>query len=95
MLLAGGVDPTAAARFHQEAQTTARLSHPNVVAVYDFGQVDGRLYLVMEMVQGHSLAERLASGGPLTPREVAAIGSQTASGLAAARRVPGRRRRGR
>ncbi|MEV5012518.1 protein kinase [Streptomyces sp. NPDC055692] len=84
LLLAGGVDPTAAARFHQEAQTTARLSHPNVVAVYDFGQADGRLYLVMEMVQGHSLAERLASGGPLTPREVAAIGSQTASGLAAA-----------
>lgn len=84
LLLAGGVDPTAAARFHQEAQTTARLSHPNVVAVYDFGQADGRLYLVMEMVQGRSLAERLASGGPLTPREVAAIGSQTASGLAAA-----------
>ncbi|WP_263638129.1 serine/threonine-protein kinase [Streptomyces sp. CoT10] len=86
LLLAGGVDPTAAARFHQEAQTTARLSHPNVVAVYDFGQADGRLYLVMEMVQGHSLAEQLASGGPLTPREVAAIGSQTASGLAAAHR---------
>ncbi|MFJ6564516.1 serine/threonine-protein kinase [Streptomyces sp. NPDC091412] len=86
LLLAGGVDPTAAARFHQEAQTTARLSHPNVVAVYDFGQADGRLYLVMEMVQGHSLAERLASGGPLTSREVAAIGSQTASGLAAAHR---------
>ncbi|MFE4423429.1 serine/threonine-protein kinase [Streptomyces sp. NPDC056817] len=84
LLLAGGVDPTAAARFHQEAQTTARLSHPNVVAVYDFGQADGRLYLVMEMVQGHSLAERLASGRPLTPHEVAAIGSQTASGLAAA-----------
>ncbi|MFE4415790.1 serine/threonine-protein kinase [Streptomyces sp. NPDC056821] len=84
LLLAGGVDPTAAARFHQEAQTTARLSHPNVVAVYDFGQADGRLYLVMELVQGHSLAERLASGRPLTPHEVAAIGSQTASGLAAA-----------
>ncbi|WP_445527471.1 serine/threonine-protein kinase [Streptomyces cyslabdanicus] len=86
LLLAGGVDPTAAARFHQEAQTTARLSHPNVVAVYDFGQADGRLYLVMEMVQGHSLAERLASGRPLTPHEVAAIGSQTASGLATAHR---------
>ncbi|GAB2456093.1 serine/threonine-protein kinase [Streptomyces incanus] len=86
LLLAGGIDPSAAARFRQEAQTTARLSHPNIVAIYDFGQADDRLYLVMEMVQGHSLADRLASAGALTPREVAAIGSQTASGLAAAHR---------
>ncbi|PJM93863.1 serine/threonine-protein kinase [Streptomyces sp. CB01373] len=86
LLLAGGIDPSAAARFRQEAQTTARLSHPNIVAMYDFGQADDRLYLVMEMVQGRSLADRLASAGALTPREVAAIGSQTASGLAAAHR---------
>jgi serine/threonine-protein kinase len=86
LLLAGGIDPSAAARFRQEAQTTARLSHPNIVAIYDFGQADDRLYLVMEMVQGHSLADQLASAGALTPREVAAIGSQTASGLAAAHR---------
>ncbi|MBL3670614.1 serine/threonine protein kinase [Streptomyces sp. M2CJ-2] len=86
LLLAGGIDPSAAARFRQEAQTTARLSHPNIVAIYDFGQADDRLYLVMEMVQGHSLADRLASAGALTPREVAAIGSQIASGLAAAHR---------
>lgn len=86
LLLAGGIDPSAAARFRQEAHTTARLSHPNIVAVYDFGQADDRLYLVMEMVQGRSLADRLASAGALAPREVAAIGSQTASGLAAAHR---------
>ncbi|MEV0690135.1 serine/threonine-protein kinase [Streptomyces sp. NPDC050388] len=86
LLLAGSIDPSAAARFRQEAQTTARLNHPNIVAIYDFGQADDRLYLVMEIVQGHSLADRLASAGALTPREVAAIGSQTASGLAAAHR---------
>ncbi|MBL3670494.1 serine/threonine protein kinase [Streptomyces sp. M2CJ-2] len=86
LLLAGGIDPSAAARFRQEAQTTARLSHPNIVAIYDFGQADDRLYLVMEIVQGHSLADRLASAGALTPREVAAIGGQIASGLAAAHR---------
>ncbi|MGW1549945.1 serine/threonine-protein kinase [Streptomyces sp. NPDC002346] len=86
LLLADGVDASAAARFRQEAQTTALLNHPNVVAIYDFGQADDRLYLVMEMVQGYSLADHLASAGALTPREVAAIGSQTASGLAAAHR---------
>ncbi|WP_345517067.1 serine/threonine-protein kinase, partial [Streptomyces yanii] len=86
LLLADGIDPSAAARFRQEAHTTARLSHPNLVAIYDFGQADDRLYLVMEMVQGCSLADQLASAGALTPREVAAIGSQTASGLAAAHR---------
>ncbi|MFJ5901169.1 serine/threonine-protein kinase [Streptomyces sp. NPDC093064] len=86
LLLAGGIDPSAAARFRQEAQTTARLSHPNIVAIYDFGQADDRLYLVMEMVQGCSLADQLASAGTLTPREVAAIGGQTAAGLAAAHR---------
>ncbi|MFD6327395.1 serine/threonine-protein kinase [Streptomyces sp. NPDC058442] len=86
LLLAGGIDPSAAARFRQEAQTTARLNHPNIVAIYDFGQADDRLYLVMEIVQGYSLADRLASAGALTPREVAAIGDQIASGLAAAHR---------
>ncbi|MGX4690685.1 serine/threonine-protein kinase [Streptomyces sp. JNUCC 63] len=86
LLLAGGIDPSAAARFRQEAQTTARLSHPNIVAIYDFGRADDRLYLVMEMVQGRSLADRLASAGALAPHEVAAIGGQTASGLAAAHR---------
>ncbi|MEU3346701.1 serine/threonine-protein kinase [Streptomyces sp. NPDC006700] len=86
LLLAGGIDPSAAARFRQEAQTTARLSHPNIVAIFDFGQADDRLYLVMEMAQGCSLADRLASAGALAPREVASIGGQIASGLAAAHR---------
>src|SRR5689334_8959129 len=45
------------ARFRLEAQTAARLNHPNVVAVYDFGSHHGRHYLVMELIDGHSLAE--------------------------------------
>jgi eukaryotic-like serine/threonine-protein kinase len=86
LLLPGVVDPSATARFRQEAQTAARLSHPNVVAVYDFGEDQGRLYLVMELVEGRTLAGHLAAYGPLDAGETAAIGAQTAAGLAAAHR---------
>ncbi|WP_405139787.1 serine/threonine protein kinase [Sphaerisporangium sp. NBC_01403] len=82
LLLAASLDSSAAARFRQEAQATARLNHANVVAVHDFGEAEGRLYLVMELIDGRSLAEV----GSVTPREVSRIGFQAASGLAAAHR---------
>ncbi|HKB05495.1 MAG TPA: protein kinase, partial [Gemmataceae bacterium] len=53
-------------RFHLEAQAVAGLSHPSVVTVHDFGQADGLPYLVMELVEGGSLADRLA-GAPADP----------------------------
>ena len=49
------VDPTFLVRFHREAQSAASLTHPNIVAVYDFGQDLGRPYIVMEYVPGSDL----------------------------------------
>jgi serine/threonine-protein kinase len=73
-------------RFRLEAQTAARLNHPNVVGVYDFGSHHGRLYLVMELVDGWSLAQERSMRGTLAPHEAAAIAAQVAAGLSAAHR---------
>jgi serine/threonine protein kinase len=86
LLLSRPGDDTALGRFRLEAQTAARLSHRNVVAVYDFGTDQGRLYLVMELIDGRSLADELADHGPLPPQQVAAIGAGVATGLAVAHR---------
>jgi serine/threonine-protein kinase len=50
-------------RFRTEAQSAARLLHPNVVATYDVGTADGQVFLVMELVNGPDLAKLLRSGG--------------------------------
>jgi predicted Ser/Thr protein kinase len=55
-------DPAFAERFSREARALARLNHPGIVAVHDFGQVDGRSYLVMEYVDGVNLRQRLQAG---------------------------------
>ncbi len=57
-------DPSFLARFQQEAQAAARLTHPNIVAVYDVGQDGGRHYIVMEYVEGPSLADLIARSAP-------------------------------
>lgn len=74
----------AADRFRQEAQTAARLNHPNLVAVYDFDEEEGRGYLVMELVPGRSLRDELAAGDVLGIDEVRRIAGQAAAGLDAA-----------
>ena len=61
-------DPSFVARFKREARSAARLSHPNVVAVFDQGQDHGDMFLAMEYVPGRTLREVLALEGPLTPR---------------------------
>lgn len=86
LMLGDDPDSQAAARFRLEGQTAARLSHPHVVAVFDFGAWDGRFYLVMEYVEGRSLAQELAAEGRLRPARVATIAAQTAAGLAVAHR---------
>jgi serine/threonine-protein kinase len=84
LLLPQDTDATAASRFRLEAQTAGRLNHPNVVGVLDFGEYDNRLYLVMELVEGDSLAQVLSVSGALPAERVAALAAQAAAGLAAA-----------
>ena len=84
----GHGDPQeAAARFAREARVAARVQHPNVVAVYDFGEEADQLYLVMELVEGETLSQRLARGD--FPGTTAALDlvAQTADALAAAHRA--------
>jgi eukaryotic-like serine/threonine-protein kinase len=75
--------PKALERFNREAHAVGRLSHPNIVSVYDFGTQDGDPYLVMELVEGPTVA-KLLDDGPLPVPDVLAIASQTCDGLAAA-----------
>ena len=67
-------------RFLREAQTSTRLRHSHILPVYDYGESGGRLYLVMRLVGGGTLAERIARG-PLEPGEVMAILTQVAGAL--------------
>ncbi len=73
-------DPQFRARFQREAQTIAALEHPAIVPVYDFGDADGQLYLVMRLMTGGSLAERLEKG-PLSIVETARIFERLAPAL--------------
>ncbi|MFD8746615.1 serine/threonine-protein kinase [Streptomyces sp. NPDC059616] len=77
---------SATARFRLEAQTAARLSHPHLVAVFDFGAWEDRFYLVMELVEGRSLGDLLSAEERLGAGQVARIAGQAAAGLAAAHR---------
>jgi eukaryotic-like serine/threonine-protein kinase len=70
------------ARFLLEARIAGGLSHPNVVAVFDAGEDDGRPYIVMEVVDGETLAAVLQREGRLPADQVAELGMQTAAGLA-------------
>jgi eukaryotic-like serine/threonine-protein kinase len=77
-------DPVFVERFRREARAAARVSHPNVVAVFDSGSDAGEHYLVMEYVAGQSLAELLADQGRLAPRRAAELGVEVCAALAAA-----------
>jgi len=79
-------DKRATRRFVREARATARLTHPNVARVYDFGRDGGTPFLVMELLQGETLADRLAAG-PLPPAEAARIAASVADALDAAHQL--------
>ena len=68
-------------RFRSEVRTLARFSHPHLVRLFDAGEVEGRRYLVMDLVEGTTVAARLRQG-PLPPAEVATIGAGVAGALA-------------
>jgi eukaryotic-like serine/threonine-protein kinase len=69
-------------RFLREARLAAQLSHPNVVAVYDAGEQDGRPYIVMEYADGETLAGELRRRGRLPADEASELAAQVAGGLA-------------
>lgn len=82
-----GDDEEFAARFVREARAAARLSHPNVVAVYDQGQDDGVVFLAMELVAGHTLRDTIGKESPLSPARALALLEPVLSALAAAHRA--------
>ncbi len=76
-------DPEALARFEREARAVAALSHPNILAIHDFGRESGTVYAVMELLEGETLRERL-DAGPIPQRKALDYALQVAQGLAAA-----------
>jgi serine/threonine-protein kinase len=73
-------------RFRREAQAAANLSHPNIVPVFDWGEDEGTYFIVMELVDGTSLAEMLRGSKTLTPARSAQIVAQVAAALGYAHR---------
>ena len=76
-------DPERLARFEREAKLLASLNHPNIAGIYGLEDVGGSPYLVLEFVEGETLAQRL-SRGPLSARETLDVGGQIASAIEAA-----------
>ncbi len=68
-------------RFRREAQSAASLSHPNIVNVYDWGKYEGTYFIVMEEVQGRTLAEVLSTNKQLSSKQAAEIASEVAAAL--------------
>jgi serine/threonine-protein kinase len=80
----GNDDPMLAVRFQQEAEAAARIRHPNIVAVNDFGEDDGQLYMVMDYVEGHSLRKLIAQELRLTPERTVTLGCQICAAVGVA-----------
>ena len=76
-------DPVAVGRFQREARASAALNHPNICAIYDFAEDGGRPYIVLELIAGRTVQERVAAGG-FGSDELLSLGMQIADGLDAA-----------
>lgn len=74
-------NPRAIARFRREAKVGAQLQHENLVRLYDFGESQGRHYLVMEFIEGKTLGFHIAVQGRIPPSAAAQFGRQVALGL--------------
>ena len=79
-------DPLFVERFRREAQAAANLSHPNIVPVFDWGEDEGTYFIVMELIDGTSLAEMLRGGRTLTASRSAQLIAQVAAALGYAHR---------
>jgi serine/threonine protein kinase len=80
-------DGRAAERLRREARAAGRLEHPAIARVLDLGEDGGRPYLVMELLEGESLAERIARAGPMEAAEAARVVTAVAGALEAAHRA--------
>src|SRR5512132_123361 len=76
-------DRSRLARFEQEARSASALNHPNIVTIYEIGNVDSVSYIAMELVHGKTLREILTEG-PLPAKRLLALSAQIADGLARA-----------
>jgi serine/threonine protein kinase/tetratricopeptide (TPR) repeat protein len=85
MIIDSGNDEDSRKRFIREAQAAARVTHPNICCLYDIGEADGRPFLVMELLEGESLAARLGRG-PLPLGEALQVALSVLSALAALHR---------
>ncbi|MGK2853697.1 MAG: serine/threonine-protein kinase [Microbacteriaceae bacterium] len=79
-------DDTYQHRFRREAQMAASLDEPHIVPIHDFGEIDGRLYVTMRLIDGKTVHE-LLENGPLPPQRAVGITEQIAAALHAAHRV--------
>jgi serine/threonine-protein kinase len=77
-------DPDFRTRFQKEAQVAASIDHPNVVTVFDSGEVDAKLFISMALIEGPSLRELIDAEGSVKPKRAVAILAQAAAGLDAA-----------
>ena len=84
-LRAGITDATSRERLEREARAAARVNHPAICQLYELGDVDGEMFLAMELLQGESLAQRLAAG-PVAPAEALPIALAVLAGLDALHR---------
>ena len=76
-------DPERFRRFHVEARAASSLNHPHILVVHDIGEIDGRPFIVTELVAGQTLREKMEERS-IAVREAIDIGTQVASALAAA-----------
>src|SRR5262249_6334972 len=72
------------ARILAEARAATYLNHPNIATIYEVGEFEGQLFIVMELVEGETLRRRLSSSGPLGSLMLARLGAQIAEALEAA-----------
>ncbi|HEY6878777.1 MAG TPA: serine/threonine-protein kinase [Polyangiales bacterium] len=81
---AAAANPAAVERFLREAQSAASIGHPNIIEILDFGESEGKPYLVMEYLRGRSLAEVLHAEGPQSIRHACVVATHALAGLQAA-----------